>query len=72
MTDEKAKEVKAEVKVAPKTEQDGQKSKNKKVSRMTFLEVEQGLKKAMQEMGGHQSNFARHLLARKKAFSNSK
>lgn len=43
-----------------------EKKKAKKISRMTLAEIDQKLKAAQESMGGFQSDFARHLLARKK------
>lgn len=40
--------------------------KRKKISRMKLQEVETELKVLQEKMGGFQSNFAQHLLARKK------
>ena len=40
--------------------------KRKKISRMSLAEVEAELKQAQEKMGGFGSDFARHLLARKK------
>ncbi|MBI4395355.1 MAG: hypothetical protein HY583_04050, partial [Candidatus Omnitrophica bacterium] len=46
--------------------------KLKKVARMTLAEVETEIKSVKEKMGGFQSNFARHLLARKKELSAGK
>ena len=46
-----------------------EKKKSKKISRMTLAEVDQKLKSVQESMGGFQSDFARHLLARKKELS---
>ncbi|OGW85284.1 MAG: hypothetical protein A3C35_04975 [Omnitrophica bacterium RIFCSPHIGHO2_02_FULL_46_11] len=43
--------------------------KGKKISRMTLAEVEVELKGVQEKMGGFESNFAQHLLARKKELS---
>ncbi|MBI4372158.1 MAG: hypothetical protein HY585_00330 [Candidatus Omnitrophica bacterium] len=40
--------------------------KIRKVTRMTLAEVEAEIKSVKEKMGGFQSDFARHLLARKK------
>ena len=40
--------------------------KQRKVTRMTLEEVEKKLKSVQEKMGGFHSNFAQHLLARKK------
>lgn len=45
--------------------------KRKKVSRMTLAEVESELKVLQEKMGGLQSDFARHLFARKKELAES-
>ncbi|MBI4367886.1 MAG: hypothetical protein HY588_00670 [Candidatus Omnitrophica bacterium] len=45
---------------APKAKQ------RKKVTRMTLEEIEKDLKSVQEKMGGFRSDFARHLLARKK------
>ena len=44
--------------------------KLRKVSRMTLAEVETELKAVKEKMGGFQSSFARHLLARKSELTN--
>ena len=40
--------------------------KTKKISRMTLVEVEKELRAVQEKMGGFDSRFAQHLLARKK------
>lgn len=39
--------------------------KNKKIKRMTLAEIEAKLQEVQQKMGGFQSKYAQHLLARK-------
>ncbi len=56
----------------PETQGAGEaKAKEKKISKMSLAEVDQKLKAIEKEMGGFQSDFARHLLARKRALSAS-
>ena len=43
----------------------------KKISRMTLDELEKELKTVQEKMGGFRSDFARHLLARKKELTKS-
>ena len=53
---------------APKSEKGGaviEEKKRRKISRMNLSEVEAKLKTVKEKMGDFQSNFARHLLARK-------
>ena len=66
-------EAKAEAKAEekPKESKEGVEKKGKKVSRMALSEVEAGLKVVQEKMGGFQSNFAQHLLARKKILTES-
>lgn len=66
-----APEKKAESKAEEKPKEQAEKKehaekKGKKISRMTLPEVEAGLKGVKEKMGGFESNFAQHLLARKK------
>ena len=45
--------------------------KRKKISRMKLEEVEAEIKSIKEKMGGFQSGFARHLLARRKELADS-
>lgn len=62
-------EKQAEEKPAPASSEGEGKVKVKKISQMTLAEVEQKLKTLEKQMGGFQSDFARHLLARKQVLS---
>ena len=69
---EKKAEPKAEEKPQEKTKEKPEEhpeKKGKKISRMTLAEVDAELKGVQEKMGGFESNFARHLLARKKELS---
>ena len=66
---EKPKEEKKEAHPAPESAGD---KKHKKISRMKPEEVERELKAIQEKMGGFQSGFARHLLARKKELAESR
>lgn len=46
--------------------------KNKKIKRMTLAEIEAKLQEIRQTMGGYQSKYAQHLLARKAALTGQK
>ncbi len=64
------KEAPAESKEPAAKEKSG--AKGKKISRMKLEEVEAEIKIMNQKMGGFQSGFARHLLARRKELAESK
>ena len=55
----------------PKAAEGAREKKGKKISRMKLSEVEQKLKVVQEKMGGFQSGFAHHLLARKKQLTQS-
>ena len=61
-------EAKAEHKETGASKETGKK-KRKKISRMALPEVEAELKVLKEKMGGFQSAFAQHLLARKKVLT---
>ena len=63
-------EAKTEAKAEAKPAEGILEKKRRKVSQMTLQEVEMELKIVQEKMGGFQSNFAQHLLARKKELSN--
>jgi hypothetical protein len=68
---EKKPEAKAEEKPSGEAPQSPPQKKRKKISRMMMDEVEKELKTLTGKMGSYQSNFARHLLARKKELTES-
>ena len=63
-------EAKTEAKAEAKPAEGILEKKRRKISQMTLQEVEMELKIVQEKMGGFQSNFAQHLLARKKELSN--
>lgn len=69
--EEKAVEAKPNVKEKAEPSKPHPAKRRKKISRMTLDELEKELKAVQEKMGGFRSDFAQHLLARKKELTKS-